>query len=343
MIFNKLFQTPQISELTELEHLVPIEYWVPPGPSLKNLRIRQGDYEKLGLSKRMNTPKLVGDIIDNFLRICPNRLTIIFAVSISHSLHILDRLIGAGIKAAHIDGTTPKLTRDQILRDLQKGQYQVVVNCMVVTEGFDCPPVSCIILARPTKSLGLYIQMAGRGLRPFSGKDNCVIIDHAASVREHGKLDQNWDWTLDPQERIQDRQANQTDSEIKDIICPECSFLYSAEPECPQCGWKPEKKPESFDFEEGNLARLDDIGELIEQNFTTREKKKCYQELQSIREKRGHKKGWVYYQYLARFGQKPPWAWRDLPPLKPSEETNNFITWRNILHAKRKDIDKRAS
>lgn len=338
MIFNELFETPQIGELIKAEYLVPIVYWAPKPPDLKKLKIRGGDYEKVSLSKLMNTAELVGDILDHYLRICPDRLAVIFAVSISHSLSILDSLIGAGIKAAHIDGTTPKPERDQILVDLKAGKYQIVVNCMVLIEGWDCPPVSCIILARPTKSLGLYLQMAGRGLRPFDEKDNCVIIDHAGSIYEHGRPDVQRNWSLNPQETIQDRENELRDSDIKDIICPECSFVYFGKPACPQCGWKPEKQAELYDFQDGILVRVDEAGNQSEQKFTFREKKKYYQEFEFIRIKRGHDKGWNYYQFIDRFNEKPPWHWRDLPPLPPSQETNNFITYRNILNGKRRDF-----
>jgi superfamily II DNA or RNA helicase len=83
-----------------------------------------------------------------------------------------------------LDGTTDKDERKAILKRLALGETDVVTNCMVLTEGFDCPPVGCIVLARPTKQLGLYRQMAGRGLRPdtASGKSNLILIDHSGAV-----------------------------------------------------------------------------------------------------------------------------------------------------------------
>ena len=96
--------------------------------------------------------------------------TVVFATSVAHSIHIRDEFLKAGVKAAHIDGTTPKPERDAILEQLATEELELVSNCQVLTEGWDCPPVSCIVLARPTKSFGLYLQMVGRGLRSYPDK-----------------------------------------------------------------------------------------------------------------------------------------------------------------------------
>src|SRR5262249_58996279 len=78
------------------------------------------------------------------------------------------------------------------------GETQVVVNCMVLTEGFDLPDIGCIILARPTKKMGLFRQMIGRGLRPAEGKSDVVILDHSGAVFRHGLPEDRVVWTLDP-------------------------------------------------------------------------------------------------------------------------------------------------
>ena len=94
------------------------------------------------------------------------RRTVVFATGVQHSVHLRDEFRRSGVRAEHIDGQTPTLERDAILAGLARGDIELVTNCMVLTEGWDQPEVQCLILARPTRHMGLYRQMVGRGLRP---------------------------------------------------------------------------------------------------------------------------------------------------------------------------------
>ena len=87
----------------------------------------------------------------------------------THIFHITNEMIKSGIRAEHLDGTTPQADREAILGRLASGETEVVSNCMILTEGFDLPDIGCIALVRPTRSLGLFRQMIGRGLRPAEG------------------------------------------------------------------------------------------------------------------------------------------------------------------------------
>ncbi len=129
----------------------------------------------------MNRDDLVGDIVSNWHRHGQRRKTLVFCVDVAHSVHVRDEFIKSGVRAEHVDGSTPKAERDAILARLASGETEVVSNCMVLTEGFDLPTISCIVLARPTKQLGLFRQMAGRGLRPAPGKSNLILIDHSGA------------------------------------------------------------------------------------------------------------------------------------------------------------------
>jgi DNA repair protein RadD len=111
---------------------------------------------------------------------------VVFAVNVAHSVHIRDEFIKSGVKAEHIDETTPKDERDAALARLASGETELITNCMVLTEGWDLPEVSCCILARPTKKIGLYRQMVGRVLRPAPGKIDAIVLDHSGAVYQHG-------------------------------------------------------------------------------------------------------------------------------------------------------------
>ena len=340
MIFQKMIQGPQIWELIEKDYLVPCQYYAPSQPDLNGLKIRMGDYQENQLSERMDTAKLVGDITENWSRIAPDRQTVVFSTGVRHSIHIRDRFRDAGILAEHIDGDTPKDERDKILSNLKTGKIQVVSNCMVLTEGWDCPPVSCCVLARPTKSLGLYLQMAGRILRPYTDKVNAIIIDHAGAIYEHGFVEDNREWSLNPEEKIQNRQKKSKNKLKKPITCKGCHTVYHGRPDCPKCGEIPVKKGKVLGVVEGELGRIERDGGFQRHQFTKYQMERFYRELKFIQEERGYEPGWISFKYKERFGVWPKKIYGASIP--PGPETKSFIKKQAIKYSK-EQREQRAS
>src|SRR5262245_28926393 len=198
-----MIECPQVAELIVGGYLVKARVYAPVDPDLKGVRTVKGDYHEAQLADRMDRDKLVGDIVTHFHKYGQRRRTIAFACSVAHSIHIRDEFIKSGVRAEHLDGQTPREERDDILARLASGETEVVANCMVLTEGFDCPDVCCIILARPTKKMGLLRHMIGRGLRPADGKTDAVILDHSGAVFRHGLPEDHVHWTLDPDTRAE--------------------------------------------------------------------------------------------------------------------------------------------
>ena len=164
-LFEALIEAPQVTELIKIGTLVPAKVFAPVYRDVaKGVETNQGDYVVAALSRRMNTDELVGDIVTEWLAHGDGRPTVAFSVDVAHAVNIRNRFRSADVAAEYVFGKTPAAEREQILAALTNGEIKVVANCMVLTEGWDCPPVSCVILARPTKQLGLYRQMAGRGL-----------------------------------------------------------------------------------------------------------------------------------------------------------------------------------
>jgi len=334
-IYEDMLCAPSIPELTESGYLVPVQYYAPSKPDLEGLKIRAGDYVEEGLSTRMDRPQLIGDIVENWGRICPDRQTVVFSTGVRHSIHIRDRFRDAGVRAEHVDGTTPKDERDEILRQLAAGDVQVVSNCMVLTEGWDCPPVSCCILARPTKSLGLYMQMAGRILRPFENEDgkkeDALILDHAGAVFEHGTVDSEIEWCLDPDDKVQDRQA-QMRKKSAPIVCAECFYIYTTQLACPKCGHVPKRKGRAFTVIDGELSKVKNGATEVKNHVPSKsEKEQIYRELLWVQRQRGYKPGWVNHKYKLRFGFWPKGVGGD--PIEPCIETKAWIRSEAIKYA----------
>jgi DNA repair protein RadD len=203
-IFETIVETPQVEDLIALGHLVPTRVYAPSElPELHDVKVRAGDYVAAQLADRMDRGNLVGDIVTHWHRYGEGRTTVCFAVSVPHSLHIRDEFLRAGIRGEHVDGSTPKSDRDAALKRLDSGETQVITNCGVLVEGWDLPAVSCCILARPTRQMGLYRQMVGRVLRPAPGKVDAVVLDHSGAVFRHGFIEDHVKWTLDPDKRAE--------------------------------------------------------------------------------------------------------------------------------------------
>ena len=205
-VFEIMIECPSVAELIADGYLVGTKVYAPYRPDLKGVKVERGDYVESQLASRMNTGKLVGDIVTHWLRLGERRQTVVFATGVAHSVHIRDEFRRTGVMAEHIDGKTPAEERDRILVDLSAGRIDLVTNAMVLTEGWDQPTVSCLILARPTKSLGLFRQMIGRVLRPAPGKADALVLDHAGATFTHGFAEDAIQWELS-----EDRQGREQD------------------------------------------------------------------------------------------------------------------------------------
>src|SRR5680860_198503 len=142
-VFTDIVECPSVQELVDLGFLVPTRVFAPTTPDLKGVATKRGDYVEKELAERVDKPELVGDIVSHWHRLAERRKTVVFATSVTHSIHLKDEFIKSGVRAEHIDGKTPKAERDDILARLSSGDIELVTNCMVLTEGWDQPDVSC--------------------------------------------------------------------------------------------------------------------------------------------------------------------------------------------------------
>ena len=173
-----------------------------------------GEYDQEELAKECDKRELLGSIVEHWKRHLDGVRTVAFSVNVEHSRHIVEEFAAAGIPAEHLDGETKPDERAAILRRLDAGDTLIVSNCGVLCEGWDQPSVKGCILARPTKSRALYIQCAGRVLRPWQGQTP-VILDHAGSVLEHDLPQADWEITLEGR-----RKKEKAKVSVKE--CPTC-------------------------------------------------------------------------------------------------------------------------
>lgn len=172
-------------------------------------------------------------VVSEWQEKCGTRKTVAYCSNKEHARHIASAFCGAGINTETITGDAKKTERKRILHDFENGDIQVLVNVFVLTEGWDCPACSCIILLRPCSQLSTLIQMIGRALRLNDGKDDAIIMDFGSSLKKHKEgIEEEFKSTF---VNLEDRLSTKP-QKISRKTCPECgTVVYVSVKECPEC------------------------------------------------------------------------------------------------------------
>lgn len=293
--YGRLIVAAHPGDLIDAGHIIRPTYYAPPGPDMRRVKIRAGEFEAAGMFAAMAKPKLIDSAVDAWKRLSGGQRTVLYAVNVEHSIMLIDAFRAAGIPAEHLDGTTPKDERSAILRRLESGDTLVVSNCMVLTEGWDLPPLAVASVNRPTASLCLHLQMIGRIVRPSDGK-RAIVLDHAGNTKRHGLAHYQLDYSLD--DVVKHKSASLT------WTCPECfAIVDNDERVCPECGYDKDA-PENAS-EQKNPDRRDESVRL--EVFRDDEASKAAQwaEFESTRRLAGFKPGWTAVQFKSMFGHWP--------------------------------------
>jgi DNA repair protein RadD len=333
--FEQLIEGPQVSALIEAGYLVGTQVFAPSRPDLTGVRMERGDYVERELAPRMDQQHLVGDLVAHWLRLAGRRPTALFASSVGHSVHTRDEFRRAGVLAEHIDGTTPVEERDAILAGLTSGRVEVVCNYGVLTEGWDAPAVSCVILARPTKHHGLFRQMIGRVLRPAPGKADAIVLDHAGATYEHGLIEDPVRWSLhaDRRAELPTQRARAEHRQSALVDCPECHAIRLQGHPCSVCGWRPRPKPVAVEVADGELTAVDrNRRVVVVAKWSETERRRIQQMLAWIARERGYAPGWVAHKFKEKFGDWPPRGHVD--PIPPDDATRAWVRSRAIAWAR---------
>lgn len=215
---------------------------------VRGVRTFAGDYAVGQLSAAMRDGVLMGNVVHECSRLAPNQRTIVFAVSREHGKALAQRFAAEGRAVRYLDGETTDIERARIVRGLERGAIEVVVNVDVLTEGFNCPPVKCIVLARPTKSLVRFLQQVGRASRPFNNQQ-ALVLDHAGNIWRHGLPDMEREWSL----LGRPRQLGQ--APVK--RCQSCeAFMPAGAATCAHCGAEQTPEPRELEEQAAQLQRI---------------------------------------------------------------------------------------
>lgn len=335
-LFEKIAVAATISELIADGHLVDCDVYAPSEPDMAGIKqVRNAfgemDYADADIGRATDKPELVGDIVNTWLKRANGTTTVCFASNISHSKHIVEQFKAAGISAEHIDCYTKEDERQAILNRITTGETQVISNVGILAEGWDFPACKTLILARPTKSLIRYIQMAGRVLRPHTSKTRAMILDHSGTVTRLGFPTDELPLELDDGTSKFSNAAKKREKTLPKP-CPSCSYLKTGH-KCPICGFAPEIQ-DGVNVKDGELV-------LVKRKKSSRlEKQAFYSQLIDIAGKNSYRYGWVAHTYKEYFGTWPK-GLKNVA-MAPTLEVTNYLKHLRIRKAKAKEARRAA-
>ncbi len=309
-VYDNLIDVVGTQELTDDGFLAPVRYFVPSDPDLGKIKIKMGDYDNKELAAKVDKPKIVGDVVDNWLKYAEGRNTIVFAVNVAHSKHIREGFDRVGIPSAHLDAKSSDDERDRVFKQMEDGEIKIVCNCALYQEGMDVPDISCVVIARPTKSLALYRQCAGRGMRISEGHDDMILLDHGGVVDEHGLLTDDIMWTLDGGKKAWSKKKKE-EKDKKLVICRSCKQVFESRDNCPDCGT--EVKSFGRDVETVN-GGLEEVGSKTK--ATMAEKRIFYGMALGYSREKGWSDGAAAHKYREKYGVWPK-GMKSMAPIKP--------------------------
>jgi DNA repair protein RadD len=333
-IYDSIVEIADVKMLTEQGYLAPVKYYVPVDIDLVGMRLAGGDYITKDLEGRMINTKLIGDVVQNWLKLAEGKKTIVYAVSVKHSIALRDEFIKYGVKAYHLDAKSPDEERDEVFNKMQSGEIDVICNVALYQEGLDVPNVEVIVMARPTKSLGLWRQCAGRGLRPSPGKDHCKILDHGNVIEDNGLLDWEIEWSLDGKQKAWKIKSGTKEKQA--CKCRVCHEIFEGKKECPVCGTPLKAFGKKIMTVEAELAEIEG-----KEKFDMVYKRRWWGMFLYYANTKGYKYGWAWHKYKEKFKVEPSNQFKNYTePIEPDAEFLNHIKYLNIKWAKSKNKQK---
>lgn len=320
-IYNEMVEGPSVEWLINNNRLADYDYKsIVMADTSKLKKSSTGDYTKKSMDEAI--PKAIyGDIVGNYKKYANGQKTILYAHSVEASKEIAEAFQLQGINAIHADAKTKPVEREQIMEDFRDGVIKVLCNVDLISEGFDVPDCTCVILARPTDSLVLFMQQAMRSMR-YQPNKKALIIDHVGNYARHGLPDTKHSWKA--YFKGSKKKKKTSENEVGLTSCDECFAVYeNTLPACPECGHENETESKNSGLEKVN-AELTDIKPFkVDYTLKRYSKDKISQyELETLEDyflyakANNYKETWIKFNFPACSRMNFPQFYAEIKPLK---------------------------
>ena len=304
------------SQLIDLGYLSPYKAYGPDSPNMGGARIYGGDWALEEAAERMEP--LTGDIVTHYKTFASNKKAVVFCVNVAHAKKMAREFVRQGVSADYVSGKDSPERRQEVLGNFDSGDIKVLCNCDVLTKGYDSPDIEVGILARPTRSLSVHIQMCGRVIRKHPDIKEKLILDHAGNIARLGFPDDPLPEAMCDKEKgvsLVDRRRKDAPEPWR---CVGCNHMNPPDERvCQQCGGKNEAAVSLPDSVDGVLTALS--------RENRADKQTVYAMLNYIRTKKGYQRGWADHSYKDLFGVWPNNKINKNMTVRPSREMNKWV------------------
>lgn len=310
-ISDDLVTGNSIDWLTKHGFLAPFRYFALSDIDRSKLRKSHGDYSTSSMNDAISH-QIYGNIVKQYQRLARGKQAIVYCHSIESAKKVVKQFQQANISAQEVDGETPTNVRDQIVEQFRQQKITILANVNLFTEGVDLPNVDCVIMARPTSSLALYLQFSMRCLNPRKGK-TAIIIDHVDNYLNHGLPDDDRDWKQAIVTKDKRKKTN-TDTGPAIYQCKRCfGVFYRAQVVngcCPYCGAELQSEAKDYEVVNVDLTEIKKRKAIADQILHNKVKSsiagkspaqlKSLAQFQAYAKTHGYKPGWAYYRWKNR-------------------------------------------
>lgn len=291
-------------ELIKKGNISDFSYYAPDlDINFSQVKKTAGDYNNQQLGQVMGTKKIYGDVLKYYNMLAKGKQAVAYCVNVQHSQEVCEMFNKEGISARHMDSHTPEKERENLLQEFKRGEFKILCNCNLISEGITLPSAEVGLLLRPTLSLVLYVQQAMRCLTPNENK-KAIIIDYVNNIQRHGLPTMDREWSLDT--TIKEYDNENEDGTFKIRVCPECFSTFEQAPICPYCGAEYQTTPiEIYNMKQIELKKIEEEKEAKRQqylknisdkvsNYQSARDCKNWVELVEWTKLKGYKSGYAY-------------------------------------------------
>ena len=330
--YDRVVTVTTTNRLIEQKFLAGYRIFAASQPNMQGAKVVAGEWTDDVAAER--AMPIVGDCVAEYLKHGEGKKFIAFGVNVAHCEEIQRQMMAAGVQCSLYTYRTGDDERTEMVAEFRKPDSYIrgLISVAALAKGFDVPDVEVIIMCRPLKSsLAEHIQIFGRGLRSFPGKEYCTILDHA------GNCERFWSPMMDffenGSEALDDGKHRERKASTKrtaePMKCPKCASLHVPRPSCPQCGYQ-YPRVSGVEVEAGELTQLSGTPAISRED-----KQAIWSQLLYIVNERNYKEGWAAHKYKRKTGVWP----RGLAdvPAPPTQSLLNWLRSEQIRWAKRKD------